>query len=95
MLRRIRALAAGVALAVATVLSGAPASAHHGEADGCSPPFDALNLQEQIALAEELGVPESHVYAALDQFDKNGDTILCFKLLPGGFPTMHDNRSAH
>jgi hypothetical protein len=55
----------------------------------------SASLVELRQLAEELGVPESHVYAALDQFDKNGDVILCFKLLPGGFPAITDNRSAH
>ena len=94
MQRRIWALTAGAALTVATLVAGSPAAAHHG-GEGCPSPFEALDLQEQLALAEELGVPESHVYAGLEHFDKNGDTVLCFRMLPPGFPTFVDNRSAH
>ncbi len=89
------AVAAAVVLTAGTFASGSAAVAHHSGARGCPPPFTAYDLQEQLALAAENGVPPSEVYAAIDKIDKNGDTVLCFKFLPGGFPNIIDNRSAH
>lgn len=94
MQRKVWALAGGVALTAATLVSGSPAAAHHG-GEGCPPPFEALDLQDQLALAAEKGVPASEVYAVIDMIDKNGDTVLCFMFLPDGFPNIIDNRTAH
>lgn len=89
------AVLAGLLLVASTLVVGSPAAADHSGARGCPPPFRAYDLQEQLELAEDNGVPASEVYAAIDTIDKNRDTILCFMFLPGGMPNIIDNRSAH
>jgi hypothetical protein len=95
MRRAILAITTAGLLTAGTLGSGSTAAAHHADARGCPPPFAAYDLQEHLALAAEHGVPESEVYAAIDTIDNNGDTVLCFQFLPGGWPNIIDNRSAH
>jgi hypothetical protein len=94
-MRRTLAPAVGSVLAMGTIVTGSPATASHGGPQGCPRPFVALDAEEQLALAEELGEPESVVYAAIAAYDKNEDTILCFQFLPNDFVNVIDNRSAH
>ena len=78
------------------VLSGAaPALGQPVANRGCPPAFEDYDLREQLAIAAELGVPESEVLAGIERYDRNGDTVLCFQFHKGGVPNIIENSTAH
>lgn len=94
-MRRVAVLAAVTILSTGALATASPAWAAPKGSRGCPPPFTGYDLQEQLELAAELGVPESEVYAGLEKIDKNRDTVLCFQFKKNGAVNVIDNRSAH
>ena len=72
----------------AIALSASPAGAAP-PAGSCPPAFQVRDLAQQIALIREIipGISleeaEQLALAALSQYDKNGDTLLCFREVGG------------
>jgi hypothetical protein len=92
--RRAGLLATG-ALVALTLPLASPAQAARPER-GCPPPFELLTYAEQVALAQELGVPLSVVDETVARIDKNGDTSLCFAFQNKvkGAPNVIDNTAS-
>ncbi len=69
------------------VLSASPAMAAP-PVGACPPAFETRDLPGQVALIEDLlgvdpEVAEELALAALPRYDKNDDTVLCFRLTKG------------
>jgi len=77
--RPVLLVAAALASPGLVLAAAAPAAAERPAA-GCASPFEALTLEEQIALGERLGYKESSVRAAHAKYDKNGNDVLCVRV---------------
>ena len=85
-MRRILLLvtvAAVMAAIVAVTAGTASAEPPAGSADTCPADYQAMTLEELLAQAERLGVPEERARNLFDRVNKNQDDWICQKKLPG------------
>lgn len=80
-----RLVIAGLLSAVLVVPVGVPASAQppSGSASTCPPRYDPMTLPALLSQAQRLGIPEERARALFASVNKNKDTWICQRKLPG------------